>query len=112
MRFGILCAIVAIAGCKASEHCSTAVSCAKGSYQACTDGSSCRFLASDGQSFACASCADCMSAASSAASWCGMAGTGGNGGVMQTQACLRYLSCPAAAPPSPLAALLVAHAPS
>ncbi|HEX6836910.1 MAG TPA: hypothetical protein VF334_10085, partial [Polyangia bacterium] len=113
--------MVALAGCRSSEQCSAATSCATGTYQACTDGSSCRYLTSDGKSFACASCADCASAVNAAASWCGVPGSGGNGsgggngaggGVTQTQACIDYLSCAAAVSPAQLPTLITTYGPS
>jgi hypothetical protein len=81
MRWILLSAIVVMGGCKPAEKCSMAATCARGSYQACTDGSECHLLASDGQSFACASCGDCRAATMSAVSWCGSSGSGGTGGT-------------------------------
>src|SRR5438309_12040836 len=53
---GVVCVLVLLAGCKASEQCSTAISCGRGSYQTCSDGSQCSYQTSDGQSFVCSGC--------------------------------------------------------
>jgi hypothetical protein len=116
----ILCA--ALAGCKPAETCSATIACpGGGSYQACTDGASCRLLASDGSSFTCNSCADCQAATTKAASWCTMpkGGVGGNGGadmaitstVAQSQSCIDYLSCAAIYTPSQFPALVNTYGP-
>jgi hypothetical protein len=120
---------VAVLGCGASEQCSGRVSCSNGgSYQACTSGSSCRILASDGTSFNCNSCSDCQAATAKAASWCGSPSVGGNGGGggggggngggnggapgVQAQACIDYLSCAAVYTPSTFPALVGTYGPS
>lgn len=83
----------ALAGCgSSSETCSQMAMCpvGSGSYKLCTTGASasCRYVASDGTSFACASCADCQAAAMKALAWCsgagGDGGTGAGGCVTQT----------------------------
>jgi hypothetical protein len=119
MRISLLIATaVILTGCKASEQCSSAIHCAGGSYQACTNGSQCRYLASDGKSFDCNSCTDCMSAAGAAVAWCGMSGGGGagggggGGGVSETAACSQYLSCAAAINPSQVATLIATYGPA
>ena len=98
-------------GCRASEQCAQSVSCATGSYAACSDGSACTYKTSDGHMFACASCADCQNAATMAFAWCGVDGTGGNGSG-QTQACMDYLSCLATADPGALATAVMTYGPS
>jgi hypothetical protein len=70
-------------GPRPNETCSGMVSCGtKGSYEACTDGTNCRLLASDGSSFNCTGCSDCAAATSQAVSWC--SGSTGTGGVQLT----------------------------
>ncbi len=105
--------LFAVAGCKSSERCSGAIGCAKGSYQACSDGSSCRYQTSDGQSFACASCADCTGAVGAALAWCGAPSVFGSdgGAVAETPACMDYLTCVAATAPAQLATLTAAYGP-
>ncbi|HEX4456922.1 MAG TPA: hypothetical protein VIA18_03085, partial [Polyangia bacterium] len=115
MRIAATVAVVLVAaGCKPSERCSSAISCAKGSYQACTNGSACSYKTSDGQAFACASCADCMGAVSSTLSWCGgVGGVGGSdgGALAETPACMDYLTCVATTAPAQLAALSATYGP-
>jgi len=106
----VVCALVALAGCRASEQCAASLSCAQGSYQACSDGSACTYKTSDGHVFACASCGDCQSAATAAGAWCG-GGVGGNG-AGQTKACMDYLSCLAVHDPGEVAAAVMTYGPS
>ena len=119
----IICAIGAVAiaamaagaGCRASEQCSASSSCGGGTYEACSDGSSCRYLTSDGKTFACASCGDCAAAVNAAAAWCAASGSGGNGaggGATETQACIDYLRCASAVSPAQLPSLLATYGPS
>src|SRR5262249_12522115 len=110
---------ILLSGCGSPETCALAVDCAGGgNYRACSDGSGCRYLTSDGHSFACTSCGDCASAVAASLAWCGMqsGGVGGNGNgnssVPQTQACIDYLACIAVANPSQLATAVMTYGPS
>ena len=114
----VLCLPLALAACSASETCSSTVSCGNGgNYQACSDGHRCRFVASDGSSFACASCGDCQAATMKAVSWCavpggGSGGSGGSGGNgAQPEVCADYLGCAAALDPAGLPALIASYGP-
>src|SRR5579859_7418344 len=87
MKWGLL-FVVAFASCTRSnpalglrpgETCSTQQPCAHGSYALCQVGDSCRYLASDGSSFSCASCALCGGAQFAVAQWCAVGGTTGGG---------------------------------
>lgn len=107
--FGVV-ILLTLAGCKAGETCSVPITCGNGSYRTCSNGASCRLVASDGSSFACRSCGDCASASTAAIAWCG-AGTSVDGGAgdpastggddmgagsasyPETQACIDYLAC-------------------
>jgi hypothetical protein len=80
--------LVLVAGCSSggggggNETCSMTITCgAKGSYKFCTAsaGNACRYLATDGTSFPCATCASCQSAAANAASWCSGGGNSDGG---------------------------------
>lgn len=77
-------ALVGGCGGGASETCSQMAACAvgNGSYKLCTTGAnaSCRYVASDGTSFACGSCADCTAAAMKVVAWCSGSGSGGGTG--------------------------------
>ncbi len=79
-----------------TETCTTAT-CPQGSssYKLCTTtgAASCRYLASDGTAFDCASCNDCATAASNLSDWCagdsttGTTSSGGTTGTVDTTTC-------------------------
>jgi hypothetical protein len=52
------------------ESCDVPQSCAHGYYGFCQQGTACRYLTSDGNSFTCASCDHCGDAFSTTAAWC------------------------------------------
>jgi hypothetical protein len=61
--------LLALAGCGSSETCGASAPCGGKTYQSCCSGSTCRYLVSDGKSFACGG-ANCDSARSAALQYC------------------------------------------
>jgi hypothetical protein len=65
-------------GLQPGETCSGQQFCTIGTYALCQVGDHCRYLASDGSGFTCASCSSCAGAQLAAAQWClGVGGTNG-----------------------------------
>jgi hypothetical protein len=112
MRYVTIVALaVSLVGCKVNEQCSQPVACGQRSYMSCTDGTSCRYVTSDGQSFSCNSCGDCTDAVKTVLATCSGGGTGGGNGISETQSCVSYLSCAAALTPSQVATLDATYGP-
>jgi hypothetical protein len=114
MRFapGLLFSLLVIGcGSSSNETCSMPVTCAAGSYRACTSGlgSSCNahYETSDGKRFACSTCT-CADAATAITSWCSGQVSPDLGTTVVTggrAACDRYLTCAAAVTPAALPGL-------
>src|SRR5689334_10388947 len=86
-KLGVLCLLVIGCGNKAgpstsssAETCQNSI-CPQGAgaYKFCTSphASACRYVGSDGTSYACTSCSDCGSAVQSINNWCSAQATGG-----------------------------------